>query len=102
MDKEIIGHISYSSVTRLIRVMLFLQVDKVYYPGLPSHPHHHTAKKQMTGFSGMVSFEVKGGKEEASRLVEVKELFFYLTVAFLNGADITAACQRKHCELKKQ
>ena len=43
----------------------------MYYPGLPSHPHHQIAKKQMTGFGGMVSFEVKGGKQEASRLVEV-------------------------------
>lgn len=30
----------------------------VYYPGLTSHPEHHIAKKQMTGFGGVVSFEV--------------------------------------------
>jgi cystathionine gamma-synthase len=35
-----------------------LQVRCVYYPGLPSHPEHHIAKKQMTGFGGVVSFEV--------------------------------------------
>ena len=35
----------------------------------------------------MVSFEVKGGKEEASRLVEVRKLFSYPTVAFLNRAE---------------
>lgn len=34
------------------------QVARVYYPGLPSHPEHHIAKKQMTGFGGVVSFEV--------------------------------------------
>ena len=45
----------------------------MYYPGLPSHPHHEIAKKQMTGFSGMLSFEVKGGRAEATRLVEVRE-----------------------------
>ena len=50
-----------------------LQVEKVHYPGLPSHPHHEVAKKQMKGFGGMVSFEVKGGKKAASRLVEVKK-----------------------------
>lgn len=46
------------------------KVEKVHYPGLPSHPHHEVAKKQMKGFGGMVSFEVKGGKKAASRLVE--------------------------------
>lgn len=34
------------------------QVKCVYYPGLPSHPEHHIAKRQMTGFGGVVSFEV--------------------------------------------
>ncbi|XP_027053503.1 uncharacterized protein LOC113680666 [Pocillopora damicornis] len=46
------------------------KIERVYYPGLPSHPHHEIAKKQMTGFSGMLSFEVKGGRAEATRLVE--------------------------------
>ncbi|KAF9663757.1 hypothetical protein SADUNF_Sadunf17G0085300 [Salix dunnii] len=36
------------------------KVRCVYYPGLPSHPEHHIAKKQMTGFGGVVSFEVDG------------------------------------------
>lgn len=36
-------------------------VDKVFYPGLESHPQHELAKKQMRGFGGMVSFELKGG-----------------------------------------
>jgi cystathionine beta-lyase/cystathionine gamma-synthase len=34
------------------------QIARVYYPGLPSHPEHHIAKSQMTGFGGVVSFEV--------------------------------------------
>lgn len=46
------------------------KVERVYYPGLPSHPQHDIAKKQMTGFSGMVSFEVKGGRQEATKFVE--------------------------------
>jgi cystathionine beta-lyase/cystathionine gamma-synthase len=33
-------------------------VKRVYYPGLPSHPEHELAKRQMTGFGGVVSFEV--------------------------------------------
>lgn len=36
-------------------------IEKVYYPGLPNHPGHEVAKKQMTGFGGMVSFELKEG-----------------------------------------
>lgn len=35
-----------------------IQVAHVYYPGLPSHPEHELAKRQMTGFGGVVSFEV--------------------------------------------
>ncbi len=39
------------------------KVERVYYPGLPSHPGHDIAVRQMRGFGGMISFEVKGGKE---------------------------------------
>ena len=44
------------------------KVEKVYYPGLPSHPQHGLAKKQMSGFGGMIAFEVSG-LEEGKRLV---------------------------------
>ncbi len=37
------------------------KVDRVIYPGLPSHPQHATAKEQMSGYSGMISFELVGG-----------------------------------------
>lgn len=40
-------------------------VTRVYYPGLESHPGHAIAKKQMRGFGGMLSFEVRGGRAEA-------------------------------------
>lgn len=39
------------------------KVEKVYYPGLPTHPGHDLAKKQMSKFGGMIGFDVKGGKE---------------------------------------
>ncbi|MYL36761.1 cystathionine gamma-synthase family protein [Halobacillus litoralis] len=39
----------------------FDEVEAVFYPGLPEHPHHQTAKEQMRGFGGMLSFSVKGG-----------------------------------------
>lgn len=41
------------------------QVRKLYYPGLPSHPGHDIAKKQMSGFGGMIAFDL-GGLEEAT------------------------------------
>lgn len=39
------------------------EVDRVYYPGLASHPQHELAKRQMSGFSGMVSFVLRGPQE---------------------------------------
>ncbi len=39
------------------------KVKRVYYPGLPSHPHHDVAKKQMKGFGGVVTFEVEDNTE---------------------------------------
>jgi cystathionine beta-lyase/cystathionine gamma-synthase len=44
------------------------KVHKVYYPGLPSHPQHDLAKKQMRGFGGMISFDL-GSLEAASTLL---------------------------------
>jgi O-succinylhomoserine sulfhydrylase len=44
-------------------------VKEVHYIGLANHPHHTIAKKQQTGFGGIVSFEVYGGREEAFRLI---------------------------------
>jgi len=43
----------------------------VYYPGLPSHPDHEVAKKQMKNFSGMISFELHGGLHSGIKMVEV-------------------------------
>lgn len=51
------------------------KVEKVIYPGLKSHPQHEVAKKQMTGFGGMVSFFVKGGFEGARKFLENVKIF---------------------------
>lgn len=45
------------------------KVEKVYFPGLPSHPNHDVAKKQMKRYGAMVSFEVAGGKTAGMRLL---------------------------------
>ncbi|MBI2832727.1 MAG: PLP-dependent transferase [Chloroflexi bacterium] len=50
-------------------------VEKVYYPGLPSHPGHEIARRQMTGFSAVVSFEVKGGSAAAIGFLKKMKLF---------------------------
>jgi len=50
-------------------------VDRVYYPGLPDHPGHEVAAKQMRGFGGMVSFSMRGGEEAALRVCERTEVF---------------------------
>lgn len=51
------------------------RVKRVYYPGLPGHPGHAIAAAQMDGFSGMVSFEVKGGKRDAAAVLRRLKIF---------------------------
>ena len=51
------------------------KVERVIYPGLPSHPQHEVAKKQMTGFGGMISFVVKGGLKASTAVVEGTKIF---------------------------
>ncbi len=64
-----------------LAVAQFLQghpeVETVNYPGLPSHPQHELAKKQMSGFSGMVSFTLNGGAEAAYAAVQKTEVFHF-------------------------
>jgi len=50
-------------------------VEKVYYPGLQSHPQHELAKKQQTGFGGMLSFDIHGGRPAAEKLFARVHLF---------------------------
>jgi cystathionine gamma-lyase len=50
-------------------------VDRVIYPGLKSHPQHALAKRQMQGFGGIISIEVKGGLKKARRMLERCTLF---------------------------
>ena len=50
-------------------------VDSVIYPGLKSNKHHEVAKKQMRGFGGMLSFRVKGKKEQASKFLKACKVF---------------------------
>ena len=54
-------------------------VEKVYYPGLESHPSHEIAKKQMRGYSGMLSFDIKGGIEAAKTFMNSVKIFSLAT-----------------------
>lgn len=60
-------------------------VKSVHYPGLPTHPQHELAKRQMKGFGGMLSFEPKGGYEAAQRFLNNVRLAS--RAASLGGAE---------------
>lgn len=61
-----------------MKIAQFLQdhpkITKVHYPGLPEHPNHEVAARQMSGFGGMISFEVDATPEEALALVSKTKL----------------------------
>jgi cystathionine gamma-synthase len=61
------------------RVVEFLvgspKVASVLYPGLPSHPHHAIAARQMSGFGGMVSFRLRDGEDAALKVCDRAQLF---------------------------
>lgn len=61
------------------------EVERVIYPGLPSHPQHELAKRQMSGFGGMVSFVVRGGLEKAKKVLEGTKIF--LLAESLGGVE---------------
>ena len=50
-------------------------IERVIYPGLKSHPQHALARRQMDGFGGIISVEIKGGLKKARRMLERCELF---------------------------
>lgn len=62
-----------------LRVAQFLEdhpaFERVIYPGLPSHPQHELARRQMRGYGGMVSAILRGGEEAARRFVSRTQLF---------------------------
>lgn len=53
------------------------EIEAVKYPFLPSHPQYELAKKQMKGGGGIVTFEVKGGKERAFKFIDALKMILY-------------------------
>lgn len=76
-----------------LAVARFLQdhpaVERVAYPGLPSHPRHAVAKRQMTGFGGMIAFDVRGGLAAGRALMDAVRL---CTLAVSLGDVRTLIC----------
>jgi methionine-gamma-lyase len=67
------------------------KIEKVNYPGLTSHPQHELAKKQMSGFGSMISFEVKDGLDGATKLIDNLEIAKLATS--LGGVDTIVTVQ---------
>ncbi len=61
------------------------RVEKIYYPGLASHPQYDVARKQMSGFGGMVSIELKGGFRAVKKFLSKLKLF--TLAASLGGVE---------------
>jgi cystathionine gamma-synthase len=55
------------------------RVERVHYPGLPSNPGHQIAARQMSMFGGMLSFEVKGGRDTAMNIASKTKIFLRAT-----------------------
>jgi cystathionine gamma-synthase len=65
-------------------------VAKVHFPGLPSHPQHALAKAQQTGFGGMVSFELRGGRQDQVDHV-LRTLRWFTLAESLGGVESLVA-----------
>ena len=78
------------------------KVSKVYYPGLKSHPQYALAQKQATGFGGMMSFEIKGGRGECKKFLGSLKLF--ILAESLGGVEslIEHPATMTHASLSKE
>ncbi|MDR1153119.1 MAG: PLP-dependent aspartate aminotransferase family protein [Bacteroidales bacterium] len=83
-----------------LQVATFLEqhpkIRNVIYPGLPSHPQYELAKRQMKNFSGMITFRMENGREQAARLAGKLQIIHYAVslghhrslIFYLNGRDL--------------
>jgi cystathionine beta-lyase/cystathionine gamma-synthase len=92
-----------------LRIAQFLAdhpaVARVHYPGLPTHPQHALAARQMQDFGSIVSFDLRGGAPAARRFADTLELFartaslgstesLVVTVQMMGGRELNAELQR--------
>lgn len=78
------------------------KVQSVFYPGLPSHPQHHIAKKQMSGFSGMITFELTGGLSAGRTLMNSVKLCSLAESLGAVETMITHPATMTHVEVPKE
>jgi len=78
------------------------KVSKVIYPGHPSHPMYEIAKKQMSGFSGMISFELNGGLEAGKKLMNSVELCLLAESLGAVETMITHPATMTHAEVPRE
>lgn len=83
-----------------LKVATFLEnhpkVERVFYPGLPSHPQYELAKRQMNNFSGMLTFRVKNGSEQAKIFAKKLQIIHYAVslghhrslIFYMNSKDL--------------
>ncbi|MDC0239649.1 O-succinylhomoserine sulfhydrylase [Candidatus Thioglobus sp.] len=76
-------------------------VEKVYYLGLESHPHHQIAKEQQCDFGGIVSFEVSGGKKGAFRLINNTKMISITANLGDTKSTITHPASTTHARLSE-
>jgi cystathionine beta-lyase/cystathionine gamma-synthase len=78
------------------------KVDRVSYPGLPSHPQHEVAKRQMSAYSGMITFELYGGLESGRTLMNSVELCSLAESLGAVETMITHPATMTHAEVPKE
>jgi len=78
------------------------QVARVYYPGLKSHPQHELAKTQQSGFGGVVSFELKGGKEAGWKVIDSTQICSITANLGDTKTTITHPATTTHGRLSKE
>ncbi len=75
------------------------QVERVFYPGLPSHPQYALAKQQQKTGGGIVAFEVKGGKDAAWRVVDATRMISITANLGDTKTTITHPASTTHCRI---
>lgn len=78
------------------------EIEQVKYPFLPSHPQYELAKKQMKAGGGIVTFDVKGGKERAFRFIDSLEMIRYTSNLGDSRTIATHPATTTHAKLKEE
>ena len=77
-------------------------VSRAYYPGLESHPDHKLASQQQSGYGGVVSFEIRGNREDAWRLIDNTEWISITANLGDTKTTITHPASTTHCRITQR